>query len=944
MPAPGAPSTVPFPRLRARDAQLASIADHLDRLAGGRGGVVLVEGAAGTGRSRLLAETAAHASSIGLAVAHAVADELTAAAPLATLTEALRGGATPVVSANELEELAAAAGRGPDLVDHLGRLLAADARRRPLVVSLDDLQWADPLTLLAVGTPPRRSAARPVLWVVSRRLLGAGGPAGLAFDRLAAAGAARLALEPLDPEAVWSLAREVAGGEPDAELATMLEDAAGVPAYVVELLRGLVAEERLSSTGGEATVRGQHLPGRLRPVVDAHLRPLSAEAVQLLEVGSVLGRRFTVDHAAALLGRPPADVRHPLAEAVAARILDEEEAGLVFRQELVRRVVSDRLSESVRQAVHRDAGRLLLAEGMGAAAAVRHFTFGEAADDEETIGVLWQAAGETVATAPGAAADMALRALRLVRWEDARRPELLAFVVPLLGSIGRLDEVEHLAAGALDGGLDPEAEARVRMGLAAGMARSGRSVAARHQVERGLEVTGPCGALAAGLLAVQAELLVRDDPSGAARVASAAVREGLAARDAGAAVGGRVVLAVVALHRGQLSRAVAMATMATDIADRGGVPARVCSPRKALVMALVGLGRFDEALAVANTCRTVGMALGSPSFLAAWGNMEAIAHLGAGRLDDARRAAAAALSTAADGRGRNPVAGCAHAILAEVAVRQGDLARARTHVDGAASLPDDPWGLSDARWQAALLTSADAGPATAMHGLEGAFEALRRRRMGLAALDPSRLPLLVRMAMGSGDRARAAVAADAASALARRNPGVPAFAGAAAHARGRLLGDVALLEAAVDLLRTGTRPIALGEALEDLACALAGREEDRDRAVAALEEAHDRLAAVGAAHDAARVRGLLRSLGTRRRYAAARARAVDGWASLTVSEQQTARLAADGLTNRAIAARLFVSPNTVSTHLRHAYAKLGVRSRAALARIVLEHGADGRSA
>jgi DNA-binding CsgD family transcriptional regulator len=943
MPAPGAPPAVPSPWLRQRDAQLATIADHLGRLAAGRGGVVLVEGAAGAGRSRLLSETAAHASALGLAVAHAVADELTAAAPLATLTEALRRGATPVVSADELEELASAAGRGPDLVDHLGRLLAAHARRRPLVVSLDDLQWADPLTLLAVGTPPRRPAARPVLWVVSRRLLGAGGPAGLAFDRLAAAGAARLALEPLNPEAVRSLARELAGGEPDAELAAMLEDAAGVPAFVVELLRGLAAEERLSVTGGEATVRGQHLPGRLRPVVDAHLRPLTAEAVQLLEVGSVLGRSFTLDHAAALLGRPPADVRAPVAEAVAARVLDEEEAGLVFRQELVRRVVSDRLSESVRQAVHRDAGRLLLAEGRGAAEAVRHFTIGEAADDEETIDVLWQAARETAATAPGAAADMALRALRLVRWEDARRPELLAFVVPLLGSIGRLDEVEHLAAAALDGGLDPEAEARVRMGLAAGMARAGRSVAARHHVERGLEVTGPSGALAAGLLAVQAELLVRDDPSGAARVASAAVREGLAARDAGAAVGGRVALAVVALHRGQLSRAVAMATMAADIADRGGVQVRVRSPRKALAMALVGLGRFDEALAIAGTCRTAGMALGSPSFLAAWGNMEALAHLGAGRLDDARQAAAAALAAAA-GRGRNPAAGCAHAILAEVAVRQGDLARARTHVDRAASLPDDPWGLSDARWQRALLTSADAGPATAMHALEAAFDALRRRRMGLGALDPSRLPLLVRMALGSGDPARAAVAADAASALARRNPGVPAFAGAAAHARGLLLGDVALLETAVDLLRAGTRPIALGEALEDLACAMAGREQDRDRAVAALEEAHHLLAAVGAAHDAARVRGLLRSLGTRRRYAAARARAMDGWASLTVSEQRTARLAADGLTNRAIAARLFVSPNTVSTHLRHAYAKLGVRSRAALARIVLEHGADGRSA
>ena len=92
---------------------------------------------------------------------------------------------------------------------------------------------------------------------------------------------------------------------------------------------------------------------RLHGVVGAHLRPLSAEARHLLEVGSVLGPRFAVSDAAALLGLPLSDVGPPVAEAIAARVLEEEGASLLFRQELVRHVISDRLPESVRRALHR---------------------------------------------------------------------------------------------------------------------------------------------------------------------------------------------------------------------------------------------------------------------------------------------------------------------------------------------------------------------------------------------------------------------------------------------------------------------------------------------------------------------------------------------------------------------------------------------------------------
>ncbi|MFI9173116.1 response regulator transcription factor [Streptomyces lincolnensis] len=71
--------------------------------------------------------------------------------------------------------------------------------------------------------------------------------------------------------------------------------------------------------------------------------------------------------------------------------------------------------------------------------------------------------------------------------------------------------------------------------------------------------------------------------------------------------------------------------------------------------------------------------------------------------------------------------------------------------------------------------------------------------------------------------------------------------------------------------------------------------------------------------------------------AAGRRRAASGWHSLTRAELRVARLVATGLTNRAVAERLVVSPHTVDTHLRHVYAKLSVRSRVQLVRHALQH-------
>jgi DNA-binding CsgD family transcriptional regulator len=62
-----------------------------------------------------------------------------------------------------------------------------------------------------------------------------------------------------------------------------------------------------------------------------------------------------------------------------------------------------------------------------------------------------------------------------------------------------------------------------------------------------------------------------------------------------------------------------------------------------------------------------------------------------------------------------------------------------------------------------------------------------------------------------------------------------------------------------------------------------------------------------------------------------------GWASLTDSERRLAALVSEGMTNRQVAERLFISRHTVDTHLRHIFAKLGINSRVGLARLVAVH-------
>jgi len=188
---------------------------------------------------------------------------------------------------------------------------------------------------------------------------------------------------------------------------------------------------------------------------------------------------------------------------------------------------------------------------------------------------------------------------------------------------------------------------------------------------------------------------------------------------------------------------------------------------------------------------------------------------------------------------------------------------------------------------------------------------------------------------------RQALAVHAVASAQRRsaiNPDVRSLAAAAAHADGLLEHSRQCLAGAVELFETGPRPLALASALEDLG-AITVENGDTQHAVEAFSRALELYVHAGAAWDAGRVRGRLRALGVHRRLVSAR-RPGRGWAAMTDSELAVARLVAQGLSNREVAERLFVSPHTVSGHLRHVFAKLDVNSRVELTRLAGLHDSN----
>jgi DNA-binding CsgD family transcriptional regulator len=197
---------------------------------------------------------------------------------------------------------------------------------------------------------------------------------------------------------------------------------------------------------------------------------------------------------------------------------------------------------------------------------------------------------------------------------------------------------------------------------------------------------------------------------------------------------------------------------------------------------------------------------------------------------------------------------------------------------------------------------------------------------------------LARIALSVGDRGLAARTLTTVRRRSVLNPGVKTIVAVEAQVSGLVEDRLEDLERSVALFEESPRRLALGSAVEDYGRCLA--RTDRDGGIAALGRALELYLALGAEWDARRIRGRLADLGVRRRIVLTR-EGGSGVNSLTAAEAEVARLVSDGIKNREVADRLFLSPHTVNSHLRHIYSKLAINSRAELARIVAEQEGGG---
>ena len=924
-----------WPGWRGRAREWRAVTDLLCQAEHGRGGVLLVEGALGMGKTRLLGEAADAAARRGFAVMRGATDEVRRLAPLAPLLSALEESAHSLLASGGIGGSDAADVRFW-LMEQLRGRLEERAARGPVLLPLDDLHWADPTTLLALRLLPPDLASYPLVWMLARSR-GSGDPA---LDRLyevhEGEGATRIVLGPLDEVAVAEVADDVFDASPDVGLLALAKEAGGNPFFLVELFQGLRDENAVEVDSGHARLVSARPPGRLPTITRVRLETLSARTRQLLQVAAVLGHSFSVDDLAAMLGEPTGQLVPSLEEALAAEIVVPRADVLEFRHHLLWRAVSETLALPVRQALHREAGEMLLRRGGSAVPAAAHLMTYARPGDTRALVALDRAAREVLPSSPQTAADLAMRALDLTGPSEADRFDRTVTAISALTAAGRPSEAAELARTALDRVCEPGQTARLRFELAYVLMQAGRPDEATTEAEKVLTQPDLSEDLRgrAEHVAFRAMWTSHDFWRGRERaehIVAAPERH-----DPAALVGALLLLAQIVWTEGCVNDGLQYAREATRLADQGPILVQHAHPRRFLVLYLTSMRRLEEAESVLQAMAEKIEALAHTTHAASPAIHRAVLRLAAGRLDDAAAEAQAGLAMAEE-VGMHGFDLIPLAVLAIVAVRRGDVDAAAGYVERyqARQAQGVRFAVEWGKWAVALAAEARDGPQRAIEVLDTAFTD-PRERVWMLMSEPCAAAWMTRTALAAGDRPCAEAIVATADSLAQRNPDFHTLMASAAHARGILHQDTtALAEAAA----THLDPWGRASAAEDLGALLARTADhgaDRSSAVGKLEQALDGYQRIGAHKDTARVRSRLRELGVRRRHWTHAERPTSGWASLTDTERQVAAHVAQGLTNRQVATQMYLSPHTVSSHLRQVFRKLTIASRVELARLTAE--------
>jgi DNA-binding CsgD family transcriptional regulator len=911
--------------------------------AGRRAGEALViEGAAGIGKSRLLEEAHAEAAKLRLRVLEARGTELERAFPFGVMRQLFERLLTDADEGERERWLAGAAGLSAEVLtgalpqgsdrpsgpsadfarQHglywLASNLAADA---PLVLLVDDLQWCDAPSLRALMFIARRLDGQPLALAMATR------PPDAALGAEAAALVVDPAIEvlrpaPLSEAAVAELVATRLFEPPgDRFVRDCAELTGGNPFYLGELL-GEIAARGLDRSAAATADIAAIVPRGVANAVLLRLARLAPPAVALARALSVLGDGAAVGDATALaeLGQGELD------DALGALITDgivEGGATIRFTHPILRVAIYGDLLPAERDRLHRSAAGILRERGappLRIAAQVMHT---EPAGDGEAVALLRVAAREAVGLGDAAGAALLLARALDEPPADGERPALLLALGQAHARAGAAEAVAPLSE-IVDHGEDPEAIASAAIELSgmlffAGRAAEGAAVLRRAQAR--LTDGGPAfDALAVALLGVSST--------------SASARRGAdgtisALRDTGGPA--RNALEATTLATLAMDDAVNLgsASRVRDLAERAMAAGLPLEPHRGENWVLLALGVLGAADGLEPALRATDDILGRARergvalTVVTVSSLRALICFRLGDLSAAEADAQAAIELGPTLLGaRFLVMAVAAAVLAGLERDETPESLRRLVDDAGAWYDEDFTSSSQLRFASGVLRAASGNHEAAIDELL----ACGREPRPFGGENPALVPWRSAAALSLAELGRHKEARALADEEVRRAKsfGAARAIGIALRAQA-LVGPAAertrRLERTVEVLAPSPARLEHARSLVDLGAALragGSRSAAREPLLGGLELA----ARCGSAALERRARSELAAVGVR-----PRATDRSGAEALTPSELRVARLAADGGTNREIAQTLFVTEKTVETHLGRAFRKLDISSR-----------------
>ncbi|MFN8109279.1 MAG: LuxR C-terminal-related transcriptional regulator [Thermoleophilia bacterium] len=919
--------------LLGRSAELGRIGTLLDAARHGRSGALLIAGDPGVGKTALL--DAAVGMAGDLRVLRASGYEMEADLAFAGLSTILR----PLMSGLEglpppqAAAVAGAIGLGPPpppgdrFTAYAGALglLSAAAEEGPLLVAVDDAHWLDPASLDAIAFVGRRIAGEGIVVIMAARevpaaaLRRSGGIEVMRLEGLAGAHAAELA-------------QRVSGASLSGGVtARLVRETRGNPLALIESVRSLTADQAAGRASlphtlpvGPAVVEA--LATRMAP-----LSPNARRALLITAAGE--GDPGLVSQALHSEG-----VHGDLSAAEDAGVIVMSVTGPVFRHPLLRLGAYRAASAKERRAVHRKLAEIAETGGDGMLETRARHLAAAADGPDETVALALEDAAARAAGRTGyaEAAELLRRAAELSTSPDTRNSRLVQ-----AGFLGVTAGSAELARDCLD--------RAIREGHDPALISRARAIRAH------LEIWAGSARLAREMLVAETERLGPGAPGVVTLLVDASIASGMCgdiaraldlARRAESELNGddpRLNTLVSIVHAN--CSVLAGESRASDRVSAMGDPLALLADGDPLSWARVGIalqplswsGRFADADALAERLIAMGRSFSAPSMLPFPLGARADFKIAAGDWDGAFTSASEAL-TLAEETGQLGVADFARCHLARILAGRGEETVCRAHATAALGNTPLHEATSLPVYAHAALGLLELG----LGNLETAFAELQitddltyDRGLRAHATVPF-LPDLVEVAVRLGRNT------DAERALSRleeqEDTSFPRALGAIAFSRGLIAENhdaaIAHLQEAVTLQEQAAVPferarsqLVLGERLR-----IARRRRDaRD----ALEASLRTFEILGARPWADRAADALAALG-----AGPSSRSAPATRDLTAQELQIARAAASGLSNREIAAQLFLSVKTVEFHLRNAFRKLGVRSRTQLAaRLLATDGA-----